>query len=156
MATIERALIIAAQAHEGQTDKDGQPYIMHPLRVMAAVDGLEAKIVAVLHDVIEDTSVTSDDLRAAGFADAVVDSTLHLTHDDRMSYAEYVIRCKQDETARRVKLADLEDNARPSRVLFRPDRLADDQKRVRKYLLAHKYLTDQISESDYRTAMREE
>ena len=54
MASIEKALQIAARAHEGQKDKDGQPYILHPLRVMNAVEGEPAKVVAVLHDVIED------------------------------------------------------------------------------------------------------
>jgi (p)ppGpp synthase/HD superfamily hydrolase len=64
MATIEKALQIAARAHEGQKDKEGLPYILHPLRVMHAV-----QVVAVLHDVIEDTSVTSEDLRQAGFGE---------------------------------------------------------------------------------------
>ena len=63
MASIEKALQIAARAHEGQKDKDGQPYILHPLRVMNAVEDEPVKVVAVLHDVIEDTSVTADDLR---------------------------------------------------------------------------------------------
>ena len=63
MATIEKALQIAAQAHEGQKDKEGQPYILHPLRVMSRVEGEEAQIVAILHDVVEDTTVTLDDLR---------------------------------------------------------------------------------------------
>src|SRR5947208_14635665 len=71
-ATIERALQIAARAHEGQVDKEGLPYILHPLRVMDGVEGTEAKIVAVLHDAIEDTPVTADDLRREGFDEAVV------------------------------------------------------------------------------------
>src|SRR5947208_3305666 len=123
MATIEKALRIAASAHEGQTDKDGQPYILHPLRVMARVEGLEAKVVAVLHDVIEDTQVTADDLREAGFGEPIVAAILCVTHRKDESYAEYVVRCKGDEFARRVKLADLEDNTRPERILLRPDRL---------------------------------
>src|SRR5262245_37564209 len=131
MATIEKALQIAASAHEGQVDKDGQPYILHPLRVMAGVEGLEAMIVAVLHDVIEDTPVTADDLREAGFGEPIVAAVLCVTHRVGESYADYVVRCKDYELARRVKLADLEDNARLDRVLFRPDRLEDDQDRVR-------------------------
>ncbi len=62
MATIEKALTIAAEAHAGQRDKDGQPYILHPLRVMGSVEGDAAKMVAILHDVIEDTAVTREDL----------------------------------------------------------------------------------------------
>jgi (p)ppGpp synthase/HD superfamily hydrolase len=68
VATIEKALQIAAQAHAGQKDKEGLPYILHPLRAMLRVQGEEAQIVAVLHDVIEDTAVTVDDLQRAGFS----------------------------------------------------------------------------------------
>jgi hypothetical protein len=153
MATIEKALQIAASAHEGRTDREGQPYILHPLRVMAGVEGLEAKIVAVLHDVIEDTSVTADELRQAGFGEPIVSAVTRVTHRDDEPYADYVVRCKGDELARRVKLADLEDNARPDRVLFRPDRLEADQDRVRRYLLSYKFLTDRITEGQYRMAM---
>jgi (p)ppGpp synthase/HD superfamily hydrolase len=155
MATIEKALQIAARAHEGQLDKHGQPYILHPLRVMAAVEGDEARIVAVLHDVIEDTSVTADELRREGFGEAILEAIDRLTHRKDEPYAEYVIRCKGHEIARRVKLADLEDNSRPSRTILRPDRIEPDIERVRKYLLAYKFLTDLLSEEQYRAAMRE-
>src|SRR5205823_8876269 len=94
MATIEKALQIAAQAHEGQKDKEGLPYILHPLRAMLRVQGEEAQIVAVLHDVIEDTSVTADDLLRAGFGEEVVAAVLCVTHRKDESYADYVVRCK--------------------------------------------------------------
>ena len=110
MATIEKALQIAAKAHEGQKDKDGQPYILHPLRVMNAVDGEEAKIAAVLHDVIEDSPVTEEDLRNEGFSEAVITAVRCLTHGKSESYADYVIRCSNNDIACQVKLADLEDN----------------------------------------------
>jgi (p)ppGpp synthase/HD superfamily hydrolase len=153
MATIEKALQIAARAHEGQLDKHGQPYILHPLRVMSAVDGDEARIVAILHDVIEDTSVTPDDLRQEGFGEAILEALDRLTHRKDDPYAEYVIRCKGHDIARRVKLADLEDNSRPSRAILRPDRIEPDIERVRKYLLAFKFLTDMLTEEQYREAM---
>src|SRR4051794_16026774 len=153
MATIEKALRIAAQAHEGQTEKNGQPYILHPLRVMNAVDGEAAKIVAVLHDVVEDTPVTEDDLRREGFGEEVLDALRCVTHRGDESYADYVVRCRGNEVARRVKLADLEDNARPSRALLRPDRLEPDLARLRKYFLAYKFLTDLMTEEQYRKAM---
>jgi (p)ppGpp synthase/HD superfamily hydrolase len=153
MATIEKALQIAARAHEGQQEKDGQAYIMHPLRVMSAVEGEEAKIVAVLHDVIEDSPITAEDLRREGFGEAIVAAVEQLTHRKDDSYAEYVIRCKGNDIARRVKLADLEDNARPSRAVLRPDRLEPDLARLRKYLLAYKFLTDMLTEEQYRAAM---
>ena len=120
MASIEKALQIAARAHEGQTDKNGQPYILHPLRVMNAVEDEAAKIVAALHDVIEDSSVTVEDLRQEGFEVGVLAALECLTHRKGESYSDYVARCKCNVIARQVKLADLEDNARPSRALLRP------------------------------------
>ena len=153
MATIERALQIAAKAHEGQRDKEGLPYILHPLRAMLRVEGEEAQIVAVLHDVIEDTSVTADDLRHAGFSEQIVAAVLCVTHRKGEPYADYVVRCKANDVARRVKLADLADNTRPDRTILRPDRLDHDLARVRRYLLSYKFLTDQITEQQYRTLM---
>ncbi len=153
MPSLEKALQIAARAHEGQKDKNGQPYIFHPLRVMNAVEDEPAKIVAVLHDVIEDTSVTAEELRREGFDEAVLTAVECLTHGKGEPYADYVVRCKGDAIARRVKLADLEDNSRPSRALLRPDRIEPDIARLRKYLLAYKFLTDMLSEEQYRAAM---
>jgi (p)ppGpp synthase/HD superfamily hydrolase len=155
MATIEKALQIAAQAHEGRTDKNGLPYIMHPLRVLNAVEGLgeDVAIAAILHDVIEDSSVTIEDLRRAGFSGPILASLECLTHLAGEPYAEYVIRCGSDETARRVKLADLEDNARPSRALLRPDRIEPDMARLRKYFLSYKFLTGFLTREQYLGAM---
>jgi (p)ppGpp synthase/HD superfamily hydrolase len=155
MATIGRALQIAAQAHEGQKDKEGLPYILHPLRVMAQVEGEEAQIVAVLHDVVEDTSVTLDDLRRAGFGEAVLAAVRCVTHAREEPYADYVVRCKANPVARQVKLADLNDNARLSRSILRPGRLQADLARIHRYVLSYKFLTDQITEQDYRRLMDE-
>jgi (p)ppGpp synthase/HD superfamily hydrolase len=80
MATIEKALQIAARAHGRQVDKHEQPYILHPLRDMSAVEGEEARIVAILHDVIEDTSIKADDVRREGFGEAVLEALERLTH----------------------------------------------------------------------------
>ena len=122
---------------------------------MAAVAGADAQIVAVLHDVIEDTPVTADDLRAAGFAAPVVAAVVRVTHRKEQSYADYVVGCRGDDLARRVKLADLADNARLDRTILRPEKLAHDLARVRRYLLSYKFLTDQITEGEYRTLMSE-
>ena len=154
MATIEKALQIAARAHEGQVDKEGLPYVLHPLRVMDGVDGTAAKVVAVLHDVIEDTPVTADDLRREGFDEAVVAAVTCVTHRQGEPYADYVVRCKGDDVARRVKLADLGDNARLDRTILRPDRMEHDLARIRRHVLSYKYLTDQITEEQYRAAMK--
>jgi hypothetical protein len=153
MATIEKALQIAAEAHEGQKDKEGHSYILHPLRVMHAVEGLEAQIIALLHDVVEDTSVTIEDLRAAGFAETVLDGVLSVTHGKDESYADYVVRCKANPLGCRVKRADLEDNSRPARLLLRPNRLERDLARMRKYALAYKLLIDRLAEAEYRRLM---
>jgi (p)ppGpp synthase/HD superfamily hydrolase len=155
VATIEKALQIAAQAHEGQKDKEGLPYILHPLRAMMRVQGEEAQIVAVLHDVIEDTAVTANDLRQAGFSEKLVAAVLGVTHRKDEPYADYVVRCKGNEIARRVKLADLEDNARLDRTLLRPKQLQGDLARIRRYVLSYKYLTDQLTEEQYRSLMAE-
>jgi hypothetical protein len=111
--------------------------------------------VAVLHDVIEDTSVTADDLRQAAFSEQVVAAVLCVTHRKDEPYADYVVRCRGNEVARRVKLADLEDNTRLDRTILRPQRLQDDLARIRRYVLSYKFLTDQITEQDYQTLMEE-
>ena len=90
------------RAHEGQKDKVGQPYFLHPLPVMIAVEGEPAKVVAILHDVIEDTAITEDDLRREGFSERVLAALACVTHRKGEPYAEYVVRCKGDEIARRA------------------------------------------------------
>jgi (p)ppGpp synthase/HD superfamily hydrolase len=154
MATLERALVIAAQAHSGQTDKEGLPYITHPLRVMQLVEGSETQIVALLHDVVEDTAITFDDLAHEGFSTAILEALRCVTHEPEVSYAEYVIRCKANPIARQVKLADLQDNTRLTRVLLRPTSIERDMTRTRRYLLSYKFLTEQLSEADYRQLMQ--
>lgn len=154
MASIEKAIQIAALAHDGQVDKQGLPYILHPLRVMDGVEGLEAKIVAVLHDVVEDTSVEFDDLERAGFSGAVLAAVRCVTHDQSETYADYVVRCRADPIGRQVKLSDLADNTRLSRTIVRPEALGRDMARYSKYLLSHAFLTGQITEAQYRAAMQ--
>src|SRR6188768_414379 len=99
MSNLEKAIRIAVAAHAGQTDKGGAPYITHPLRLMAAVETEEEKIVALLHDVVEDTTVTLDDLRREGFSDSVLAGVACVTHRRDEPYAEYVIRCKHNPVA---------------------------------------------------------
>ena len=153
MATLEKALQIAAKAHEGQTDKEGLPYILHPLRVMGHVEGSDAQIVAVLHDVVEDAAVTLDDLRNAGFGETVLAAVACVTHRKHTPYADYVIGCKNNPVARQVKLGDLADNCRLDRSILRPRLLDRDLARIHRYFLSYKFLTDQITEAEYRDAM---
>jgi hypothetical protein len=152
---LDVAVQIASKAHAGQLDKQGQPYIAHPLAVMARVRDQDAKIVAVLHDVIEDTDVTADDLRRAGIPDDLIAAVECVTHARHVPYADYVVRCKAHPVARQVKLADLEENARLDRTLLRPDRARRDFTRIHRYLLSYRFLSDALSEADYRRLMNE-
>ncbi len=139
MATLERAIAIAASAHAGQRDKAGQPYILHPLRVMLALQSDEERIAAVLHDVVEDTAVTLADLQAEGFAPAVVAAVEALTKRDGEGRLEAARRAAANPIALRVKLADNAENmdlpriANPSEKDFA--RLEEYQQ-VRSLLLA--------------------
>ena len=130
MATLERAITIAASAHTGQKNKDGGPYILHPVRVMMRVEGLDAQMAGILHDVVEDTDWTIERLRAEGFSEEVLAAVDCLTHREGEDYFEYVARAGANALARRVKLADLEDNMNVMRLGEVGDR---DLERVRKY-----------------------
>ena len=157
MATLAKAIELAVRAHAGQVEKPaGTPYVLHPLRVMAKVQGEQAKTAAVLHDVVEDTPTTADDLRAMGFAEAVVSAVLSVTRREGESYADFVVRAAADPIGRLVKLADLEDNFNLPRTLVRPDRLEHDLSRLRRYALSHKFLTNELTEAEYHRAMREQ
>ncbi|MFZ5938439.1 GTP pyrophosphokinase [Pseudomonas putida] len=116
MSTLERAIAVAARAHEGQCDKGGAAYILHPLRVMMRVSTPEQRIVAVLHDVIEDTSLTLSDLAREGFPLKILAALLALSRNKGESYQDFVVRLGSDPLARTVKLADLADNSDLSRI----------------------------------------
>ena len=112
--TLERAIEIAVRAHAGQLypARDGErgPYVLPLFRVMLAVEGWEPRTTAVLHDVIEDTPVTADDLREQGIPERVIEAIVALTHRDEDSYEAYVDALAPNPLAREVKLADLSDN----------------------------------------------
>ncbi|MEO5331519.1 MAG: GTP pyrophosphokinase [Magnetococcus sp. YQC-5] len=110
MATLENAIALAVQAHQGQVDKSGAPYILHPLRLMLRLDLEEERIVAVLHDVVEDTKVTFEDLRQMGFSPTVLEPLELLTHRNEDSYGDYIQKILGHPVARKIKLLDLEDN----------------------------------------------
>jgi len=110
MATLERAIALAAEAHAGQVDKAGAPYILHPLRLLLAVDAPTDRIVAVLHDVVEDTPWTLEVLRKEGFSEEVVAALDALTKRPGEAYDAFIGRVAANPIARRVKRADLMDN----------------------------------------------
>lgn len=116
MSTLERAIEIAASAHAGQVDKAGQPYILHPLRLMLAVKNENERITAILHDVVEDTEITIDDLKSEGFSETVLDAVLALTKTKGESRMAAAKRALQNPIARVVKLADVTDNMDLSRI----------------------------------------
>jgi|SRR5690625_346001 len=116
MATLERAIEIAAKAHAGQTDKAGEAYILHPLRVMLSLTTENERIAGVLHDVLEDTNVTLEQLKLEGFANEVLVALVALTKEKGESRMQAAARAKKDPIARAVKLADNKDNSNISRI----------------------------------------
>ncbi len=113
---LDKAVSIAKLAHQGQVDKAGVDYINHPLRVMNAVDDEKEKIVAVLHDVVEDSEITLKDLRQQGFDDDVIIAVGCLTKLPGESYLQFIGRVKSNRLAKKVKLQDLKDNMDLSRL----------------------------------------
>ena len=112
----EKALMVAIQAHSGQTDKQGKPYILHPLAVAAQLDSLELKTIAILHDTIEDSWVSKEFLLNAGIPAELVEAVVLLTKPEDMSYEDYLRRVKTNQMALAVKKADLAHNTSPERA----------------------------------------
>ena len=129
---------IAMTAHVNQTDKAGQPYINHPIAVADKVGGETEKIVALLHDVVEDTAFTLDDIHNAGFGEDVIAALDCITKRDGEPYADYLSRVAGNKIARAVKLADLAHNMDISRL---PILTEKDLKRLKKYEYAVAMLT---------------
>lgn len=135
---LSKAIEIATKAHDGQVDKAGQPYIGHPLRVMAMGTTEEEKIVGVLHDVIEDSDWTFERLTAEGFSSEVVDALQCVTKlSESEPYDKFIQRVKANPLAVKVKINDLTDNMDIRRLAYISEK---DVKRLRKYLKAYKQL----------------
>lgn len=116
---LDTAIKLATDAHAGQVDKSGEPYILHPLRVMLAMKTEDERIVGVLHDVVEDTNITADDLYwVHGFKMEVVKPVCLLTRAKGEAYFDFISRLAPDPIARAVKIADLKDNLDPSRPII--------------------------------------
>lgn len=141
MSNLERALAIATLAHAGQQDKAGEPYILHPLRMMLKLESEEERQTALLHDVLEDTAVTLEDLQEAGFSDAVLEAVQLLTRQPEETRMEAAQRAAQNPLALRVKLADNADNLNPKRIL-EPDE--DDLVRMREYRRIRRFLLQEL------------
>ena len=136
---LERAIEIAVEAHKGQVDKGGSPYILHPLRVMMSVNGESEKIVAVLHDVVEDSDWTFKALLAEGFSIEVIEALKSVTKESEdEDYDLFVQRAMRNHIGRKVKIADLRDNLDVTRIIELGEK---DLQRINKYKKALKILT---------------
>lgn len=133
-----KAMKIAYKVHDGQVDKAGLPYIFHPIHLAEQMDTEEECIVALLHDVVEDTDVTFEDLEKE-FSQTVIDALKLLTHDKSVDYMEYVKTIKNNPIARNIKLADLKHNSDMTRLLSVTEK---DIERYNKYQKAIQILSE--------------
>ena len=126
----KKAIRLSFEAHRDQVDKCGLPYVTHPLHLAEQMPDEVTTVVALLHDVVEDTAYSLEDLKAMGFPEAVTAAVARLTHDEAVPYLEYVTALKDDPVARCVKIADLKHNSDLSRLDHVTER---DLERVEKY-----------------------
>ncbi|WP_315065895.1 GTP pyrophosphokinase [uncultured Clostridium sp.] len=134
----EKAIIIAVSAHQGQVDKGGNPYILHPLAVMLSLEDEIERICAVLHNVIEDTDITLEYLKNEGFSNQVLTALDTLSRRKDESYDEFIDRIINNKIACHVKLADLKHNMDLSRIKQPSQK---DYDRIKKYQKAVKALS---------------
>ncbi len=135
----KEALKVAFNAHKDQLDKSGIPYIFHPFHLAEQMDDEYSVCVALLHDVVEDTNVSLQDLAEAGFPPEVTDAVALMTHPDGVPYMDYVKKIKSNPIAKKVKLADLRHNSDTSRLDHIDERALA---RVKKYEEAIKLLCE--------------
>jgi guanosine-3',5'-bis(diphosphate) 3'-pyrophosphohydrolase len=138
---LDLAIKIAEKAHEGQFDKADQPYILHPLTVMAQMDDVESKIVAVLHDAIEDSDLSITELSQQGFPELITEAIAAITKLDGELYDDYLLRVMGNAIALKVKIADVSHNMDISRIANPTVR---DFQRLEKYQKVLKQLTAQM------------
>ena len=139
-----KAMKIAYDAHNGQMDKGGTPYIFHPYHLAEQMKTEETVITALLHDIIEDTPLTIAWLREQGFSESVLEALTLLRHENNMPYMEYIQKLQDNEIARQVKLEDLKHNSDTSRINKIDDK---DKKRLEKYKKAISYLETKFQKS---------
>lgn len=137
----KKALKLCFEAHKEQVDKTDMPYVFHPFHLAEQMTDEVTTICALLHDVVEDTDYTLDDLRQMGFSDAVLEALALLTHDPNVPYMDYVKEIATNPIAKAVKMADLRHNSDLSRM--EPDEIdAWALKRNEKYRIALDYLSE--------------
>jgi (p)ppGpp synthase/HD superfamily hydrolase len=139
MPDIERAIGLAVEAHRGQKDRNGRAYILHPLTLMMKMDTEQEMMTAVLHDVVEDTSWTLAGLAGEGFPAEVVEAVDALSKREGEAYDDYIDRLSHNPLAVKVKVADLVDNMRLTRM---SEVTEQDASRLARYLRAWKKLKE--------------
>lgn len=139
----KRAIKLCFKAHAEQYDKSGLPYAHHPLHLAEQMDDEESTIVALLHDVVEDTEYTIKDIKGMGFGDAIVEALVLLTHDPSVPYFEFIKAIVENPLAKKVKLADLKHNSDVTRLNHEPTRA--DSERLHKYRLAEMILENDLA-----------
>lgn len=137
MNLLSKAILIAPKAHEGAVDKGGHPYILHTLRVMTKMSDDISRIVAVLHDIVEDTNITFEYLRKEDFSEEILNAINSVTRRENETYMEFIRRCKQNPIGKKVKLADIEDNSDITRI---SNPTKKDYDRLKKYEKAKREL----------------
>ena len=133
----KRALKLCFESHKDQVDKTGLPYVFHPFHLAEQMDDETSTVCALLHDVVEDTATTFEELTVMGYPDEVIDALKLLTHEDGVDYMDYVKKIARNPTAKKVKIADLLHNSDSTR-LDTVDEYA--LKREAKYKAALEYL----------------
>lgn len=126
----KKALRLSFDAHKDQVDKSGIPYVYHPFHLAEQMESEETVTVALLHDVVEDTDYTIEDIIAMGFPKPVTDALALMTHDKTVPYMDYVAKIKTNPIAKAVKLADLRHNSDNSRLEYVDEKVL---RRIRKY-----------------------
>ena len=135
----KKALKLCFKTHKNQTDKSGMPYVFHPFHLAEQMPDELTTVTALLHDVVEDTPHTLNDLREMGFPEEVIEALALLTHEKTVPYMEYVARIKQNPIAVAVKLADLRHNSDLTRLDHPGEK---DLARVEKYRKAIRLLEE--------------
>ena len=135
----KKAMRLCYEAHRDQTDKSGVPYVFHPIHLAEQMRDEDTTVTALLHDVVEDTAYTFDDLVKMGFSENVITALKLLTHDKSVPYMEYVAKIKENPVAKAVKLADLAHNSDLSRLNSVDDKV---RSRIQKYEAAKKLLLE--------------
>ena len=139
----KKALKLCFKAHKDQMDKSGMPYVFHPFHLAEQMQDEDTTIVALLHDVVEDTDYTLSDLKDMGFPESVLEAIRMMTHDSSVPYLDYVAQIRKNPIARTVKLADLRHNSDLTRLNHVTPK---DLERVEKYRKAIAILTEETED----------